>query len=140
MYYRVIARCGHLGSGKWMDVTLFVEGTDIVEVMDRVKTMPAVKGRMKGIQFIERITREEFLEGRRHMKGLKRFPYFKRLINAKHLSTKSTDLPIKKINGEARHLKDTLRGVVRAIRLLRGDDIEQFWEVLSTVKKRTIAS
>ncbi len=40
------------------------------------------------------------------------------------------------MKGEADYLEDTLRGVVKAIRALMGNDIELFREVLSTTEKR----
>ncbi len=49
-------------------------------------------------------------------------------------------MPINIMKGEVIHLRDILRGVVRAMRLLKGNDIERFREVLSTARKERMAS
>lgn len=63
-YYKVNAKCGHVGRGHYTNKDFFVKAKDGKEAAYRVRFAPRVKHDWKyAINFVELITRDEFERG-----------------------------------------------------------------------------
>lgn len=73
-YYKVIAKCGHVGRGHYINKDFFVKAEDGKEAARNVRFSPRVKHDWKdAIVSVTLITKEEFIQGRKIFKS---DPYF----------------------------------------------------------------
>ena len=76
-YYKVRAKCGHVGREKFCYMDFYIRGKGKREAMDYVlEKCPGVKRQLgkRAIDGVWRVTREKYIEGR---KISKEDPYFK---------------------------------------------------------------
>lgn len=64
-YYKVVAKCGHVGRGHYIIKEFFVKAESGKEAARRVRFLPRVKHDWKdAITSVELITRDEYIQGR----------------------------------------------------------------------------
>ncbi len=63
MYIKAVFRAGHVGKGKFYEMTRYLVVENITETLTLAKTMPRVKKRMGLISCCE-VTREQYLTGK----------------------------------------------------------------------------
>lgn len=64
-YYKVVAKCGHVGRGHYIIKDFFVKAEDGKEAAYKVRFSPRVKHDWKdAIISVKSITRDEFIQGR----------------------------------------------------------------------------
>lgn len=65
-YYKIEAKCGHVGTGNYRIITFFIEAKDYRQAMNHVLNMPSVKHDSNtAIQSLKPIRYEDYLEGRK---------------------------------------------------------------------------
>lgn len=67
MFYKVITECGHLGAGKGFERVWFFAGRDPLSILNKARTLPGVKRKdtSLAIKLVKRVTRGEYLKGKR---------------------------------------------------------------------------
>lgn len=64
MYYKVLAKCGHVGRNHYIEKSFYLEATSKAEAAFRVRYMPRVKhDRKDAILNVEKISYEEYRRG-----------------------------------------------------------------------------
>jgi hypothetical protein len=71
MYYKAIIECGHVGAGKSIDMVRYFMSDNMVDLFSAAARMPRAKGKAcgTGIKLIEKISRNEYEEGRYESKS-----------------------------------------------------------------------
>ncbi len=64
-YYRVIIACGHVGSGKNIEITRYFEASDALHCYICALNMPRSKKKPSSVKLIEPIDIKEYHEGKR---------------------------------------------------------------------------
>ncbi|MDH3976101.1 MAG: hypothetical protein OEV42_17650 [Deltaproteobacteria bacterium] len=66
MYYKVLMEGGHVGSGKSYDMCRYFKASNVAAIFDLLGRMPRLKskGFSKSVKLIERVSEEEFRQGR----------------------------------------------------------------------------
>lgn len=72
-YYKVVAKCGHVGRGRYIPIPFYVKANSASEAASFVKGLPRVKVMRDNIISVEEITREEYKAGREENRNN---PYF----------------------------------------------------------------
>lgn len=72
-YYKVVAKCGHVGRGKYIPIPFYVKANSASEAANFVKGLPRVKAMRDNIISVEEITRDEYKAGREENRNN---PYF----------------------------------------------------------------
>lgn len=63
-YYRVKAKCGHVGRNNYIPKTFYIKAEDGKEAASKVRKIPRVKhGKKFAVLETKKITKEEYLEG-----------------------------------------------------------------------------
>jgi len=62
-YFKVILNGGHMGAGRSCEIVTYLEATDVASALRIASRTPGAKKGypMKGVSFMARISREEFL-------------------------------------------------------------------------------
>lgn len=63
-YYRVIVSCGHIGSGKMIEITRYFEASDTIHCYICALEMPRSKKKPTSVKLIEPVDIKEYQEGK----------------------------------------------------------------------------
>ncbi len=72
-YYKVVAKCGHVGRGRYIPIPFYVKANSASEAANYVKGFPRVKAMRDNIISVDEITSEEYKAGREENRNN---PYF----------------------------------------------------------------
>ncbi|NMB95717.1 MAG: hypothetical protein GYA02_03770 [Clostridiaceae bacterium] len=63
-YYMVTVLCGHVGSGKTIEITRYFKDCDILSAYNSARTMPRSKKNPTCVKQVKEISMEEYLLGK----------------------------------------------------------------------------
>lgn len=64
-HYKVLAKCGHVGGGKYCIKAFFIKAKNHKDARDKVLKMPRVKKQLKGaIISVKEVSSENYMRGR----------------------------------------------------------------------------
>ena len=72
LYVRAVFRAGHMGTGKSYEMVRYLKVNDMAEVLTVARKMPRVKKSGAALVKCERISKKQYIEGKREEK---RDPY-----------------------------------------------------------------
>ena len=122
-YFKVIAKCGHVGRNNYILKAFYVECIDGEEAASIVKISPRVKHNHKDvIREVDEIAREDYFEGRKNMS---RDPYF--IVHNKQTQKLLCPDIMENVCIEEPKEKYTKRGIFKHIRelVLLKEDIKE---------------
>lgn len=122
LYYKVVAKCGHVGRGRYIPIPFYVKANSASEAASYVKVMPRVKSLKNNIISVDEITFDEYKEGR---KENSKNPYFHH--------TELTDEEVSLIEEQTVHMINEYRA--NSQRKIPQENIDGSWKENSKKRK-----